>query len=108
MRDLTVAAAHMQALVSPGARVFLLGDSLIPYLAVSTPYLQQIYSTNTLAVIQERRGIEKGGLWGDREMDLWLSKDADYVVVEPPSSRPSRDAAPGADRPIPVAPGGAL
>jgi 4-amino-4-deoxy-L-arabinose transferase-like glycosyltransferase len=84
MRDLTVAAAHMQALVSPGARVFLLGDSLIPYLAGSTPYLQQIYSTNTLAVVQERRGIEKGGLWGDHEMELWLSKDADYVVVEPP------------------------
>ena len=83
MRDLTAAAAHMRAFVSPGARVFLLGDSLIPYLAGATPYLQQVHSTNTLAVIQERRGIEKGGLWGDREMELWLSKDADYVVVEP-------------------------
>jgi 4-amino-4-deoxy-L-arabinose transferase-like glycosyltransferase len=81
--DLTTAAAHLRALVPPGGRVFLLGDSLIPYLAGSTPYLQQIHSTNTLAVIQERRGIEKGGLWGDREMELWLSKDADYVVVEP-------------------------
>jgi hypothetical protein len=48
-----------------------------------TPYLQQIHSTNTLAVVQERRGIEKGGLWGDREMELWLTKDADYVVIEP-------------------------
>lgn len=81
--DLAAAAKHMRALVPPGARVFLLGDSLIPYLAGSTPYLQQIHSNNTLAVVQERRGIEKGGLWGDREMELWLSKDADYVVIQP-------------------------
>ncbi len=83
MQDLAVAAARMRALVPPGARVFLLGDSLIPYLAGATPYLQQIHSTNTLAVVQERRGIEKGGLWGDREMERWLSSDADYVVLEP-------------------------
>jgi 4-amino-4-deoxy-L-arabinose transferase-like glycosyltransferase len=83
IRDMAVAAAHMRELVPPGARVFLLGDSLIPYLAGITPYLQQIHSTNTLAVVQERRGIEKGGLWGDSEMDLWLTKDADYVVIEP-------------------------
>jgi hypothetical protein len=73
----------MRELVPPGARVFLLGDSLIPYLAGSTPYLQQIHSPETLAIVQERRGIEKGGLWGDREMELWLSKDADYAVVGP-------------------------
>ena len=83
IRDLAAAAAHMRELVPPGARVFLVGDSLIPYLAGSTPYLQQIHSMNTLAVVQERRGIEKGGLWGDREMELWLSNDADYVVIEP-------------------------
>jgi len=82
IQDLAAAAAHMRKLVPPGARVFLLGDSLVPYLAGFTPYLQQIHSTNTLAVVQERRGIEKGGLWGDREMDLWLSKDADYVVLQ--------------------------
>jgi hypothetical protein len=82
MRDLAAAAAHMRELVPPDARVFLWGDSLILYLAGSTPYLQQIHSTVTLAVVQERRGLEKGGLWGDREMELWLSKDADYVVVE--------------------------
>jgi len=83
LRDMAAAAAHMRELVPPGARVFLMGDSLIPYLAGETPYLQQIHSTNTLAVVQERRGIEKGGLWGDREMELWLTKDADYVVIEP-------------------------
>jgi len=83
MRDLAAAAAHMRELVPPRARVFLLGDSLIPYLAGSTPYLQQIHSTSTLAVVQERSGIEKGGLWGDREMEFWLSKDADYVVIQP-------------------------
>lgn len=83
MRELAAAAAHMRELVPPGARVFLLGDPLIPYLAGSAPYLQQIHSTNTLAVVQERSGIEKGGLWGDREMELWLLKDADYVVIQP-------------------------
>jgi 4-amino-4-deoxy-L-arabinose transferase-like glycosyltransferase len=83
MRDLAAAAAHMRVLVPPGARVFLLGDSLIPYLAGSTPFLQQIHSSETLAVVQERGGIERGGLWGDREMERWLAKDADYVVIEP-------------------------
>jgi hypothetical protein len=83
IRDLAAAAAHMRELVPPGSRVFLLGDSLIPYLAGSTPYLQQIPATATLAVVQERRGIEKGGLWGDREMELWLSNDAAYVVIQP-------------------------
>jgi 4-amino-4-deoxy-L-arabinose transferase-like glycosyltransferase len=83
IRDMAVAAAHMRELVPPGSRVFLMGDSLIPYLAGDTPYLQQIHSTNTLAFVQERRGIEKGGLWGDSEMELWLTKDADYVVIEP-------------------------
>src|SRR5262249_26230892 len=76
LRDMTAAAVRLRALVPQGARVFLIGDSLIPYLAGITPYLQQIHSTNTLAVVQERRGIEKGGLWGDREMELWLTKDA--------------------------------
>jgi 4-amino-4-deoxy-L-arabinose transferase-like glycosyltransferase len=83
MRDLAAATSRMREMVTPGARVFLLGDSLIPYLAGSAPYLQQIHSTNNLAVVQDRRGIEKGGLWGDRELELWLSKDADYVVIEP-------------------------
>lgn len=83
LSDMSASAAHMRQLVPPDARVFLIGDSLIPYLAGITPYLQQIHSTNTLAFVQERRGIEKGGLWGDREMELWLTKDADYVVIEP-------------------------
>ncbi len=69
--------------VKPGAKVFLWGDSLPLYLAGILPYLQQIHSTNTYALVEDRVAIEKSGLWGRKEMERWLSTDADYVVLEP-------------------------
>jgi 4-amino-4-deoxy-L-arabinose transferase-like glycosyltransferase len=85
LRDLDAAAAHFRRLVPPGAKVFLWGDSFPLYLAGILPYLRQIHSTNTYALVEDRVAIEKSGLWGRQEMDRWLSTDADFVVVEPRS-----------------------
>ena len=37
----------------------------------------------TYALVEDRVGIEKSGLWGRKEMEEWLGRDADYVVLEP-------------------------
>ena len=80
---LSAAAAHFKKNVNPGAKVFLWGDSFPLYLAGILPYLRQIHSTNTFAVVEDRVAIQKSGLWGREEMERWLSSDADYVVLEP-------------------------
>lgn len=83
LRDLEAAAAHFRRDVKPGAKVFLWGDSLPLYLAGILPYLRQIHSTNTYALVEDRVAIQKSGLWGREEMERWLSAEADYVVLEP-------------------------
>jgi len=80
---LRAAGAHFKKLVKPGAKVFLWGDSFPLYLAGIQPFLRQIHSTNTFAVVEDRVAIQKSGLWGREEMERWLSTDADYVVLEP-------------------------
>jgi hypothetical protein len=81
--QLTAAAAHLRRVLPPEARVFLWGNSLPLYLAERDPYLQQIYSNNTLAAVEDRRAIPTHGLWGLAEIEKWLSIDADYAVVQP-------------------------
>jgi hypothetical protein len=81
--QLTAAAAHFRRVLPPNARVFLWGNSLPLYLAERDPYLQQIYSNNTLAAIEDRRAIPTHGLWGLAEIEKWLSVDADYAVLQP-------------------------
>lgn len=83
LQALDVAAAHFRRVVKPGAKVFLWGDSMPLYLAGIRPYLRQIHSTNTYALVEDRVAIEKSGLWGRKEMEEWLGRDADYVVLEP-------------------------
>ena len=80
---LDAAAAHFRRDVKPGAKVFLWGDSFPLYLAGIRPYLRQIHSSQTFAVVDDHVGIQKSGLWGRKEMEDWLSSDADYVVLEP-------------------------
>lgn len=82
LHDLSASAAHFGRLVPAGSKVFLWGDSLPLYLAGVTPYLRQIHSANTLALREDRVAIEKSGLWGERELETWLGRDADYAVVE--------------------------
>lgn len=87
---LRAAGAHFKKLMKPGAKVFLWGDSFPLYLAGILPYLRQIHSTNTFAVVEDRLAIQKSGLWGREEMEHWLSTDADYVVLEPQTLEPYR------------------
>jgi 4-amino-4-deoxy-L-arabinose transferase-like glycosyltransferase len=80
--ELAAAGAHMARLIPPGAQVFLWGDSLPLYLAGRMPYLRQIHSAQTLAVVQDPEAIRRNGLWGMVEMEAWLGKDADYAVIQ--------------------------
>jgi len=80
---LAAAGEHFRRDVRAGAKVFLWGDSFPLYLAGILPYLRQIHSTWTFAVVEDRVAIQKSGLWGREEMERWLSTDADYVVLEP-------------------------
>jgi hypothetical protein len=82
-RQLDAAVAHFRRLIPQGARGFLWGNSLPLYLAGRDPYLQQIYSTETLAAVEDRVLIPTHGLWGMSEIEAWLSLDAGYAVVEP-------------------------
>ena len=83
MVQLDLAAEHFARLIPPGSRVFLWGNSLPLYLAGSDPYLQQIYSDETLAAVEDTAAIRRNGLWGKSDIQRWLSKDAAYVVLDP-------------------------
>jgi MFS family permease len=79
---LEAAVHHVEHVIPPNARVFLWGNSMILYLAGRDPYLQQIYSNDTLAAVEDRGVIPTHGLWGLGEIETWLSVDADYAVVQ--------------------------
>jgi len=83
LRDLNSAAEHLRRLIPRGAKVFLWGDSLPVYLADRTPYLRQIHSVYTFSIVDNPQLVEKSGMWGRREMQLWLGTDADYALLEP-------------------------
>ena len=82
-RQLDTAVAHFRRIIPSTAKVFLLGNSLPLYLAGRDPYLQQIYSIEALAAVENRALIPTHGLWGIAEIEAWLSDDADYAVVQP-------------------------
>jgi hypothetical protein len=82
-RQLDAAVAHFRRIIPATAKVFLLGNPLPLYLAGRDPYLQQIYSTETLAAVENRNLIPTHGLWGIAEIEAWLSADAGYAVVQP-------------------------
>ena len=81
--QLRLAARHFERLIPPGSRVFLWGNSLPLYLAGRDPYLQQIYSDELLAAVEDTAAIQRNGLWGMRDIERWLSTDAGYVVLDP-------------------------
>ena len=95
---LAAGADHLRRLIPPEARVFLWGDSLLLYLAERRPYLRQIFSIQTMVESTDRITIERSGLWGTPEMERWLGREADVVVLEPVlidrhrKSRPSQMA----------------
>jgi len=83
LRDLGAAATRFERLIPSDAKIFLWGNPLPLYLGGRIPYLQQIYSNETLAAVEDRAVIEKNGLWGLAEIDRWLSADADFAVIDP-------------------------
>jgi hypothetical protein len=83
MTQLRLAARHFEHLIPPGSHVFLWGNSLPLYLAGRDPYLQQIYSDELLAAVEDTAAIRRNGLWGMRDIERWLSTDAEYVVLDP-------------------------
>jgi len=83
MEQLRLAAGHLERVIPPHSRVFLWGNSLPLYLAGRDPYLQQIYSDETLAAVEDTAAIQRNGLWGKRDIERWLSADSAYAVLDP-------------------------
>lgn len=76
-------ARAIRAVVPPGQRVFLVGPSIVPYMAGVSPYLQQIVHTWSLVPSTDARAVARSGLWGPRDIDEWLGRDAPYAIITP-------------------------
>ena len=77
-------AARVRAVMPPGQRVFFFGTSPIPaHLAGAHFYIQQVLHTRTFVPGGDDYVVSRSGLWGPRQVDEWLSRDALYAVVEP-------------------------
>ena len=78
------AAARLRAMVPADARVFFYGLNVLYYLAELPPtYIQQAYTPNQLARIpMDDTVLRRSGIVTAAEMRHWLSRDADYVVID--------------------------
>jgi hypothetical protein len=76
-------ARAIRAVVPEGQRVFLVGASIVPYMAGVSPYLQQIVHPWTLVPSTDARAVARSGLWGPREIEAWLGRDAPYAIIMP-------------------------
>ena len=77
-------AARIRAVVPPGERVFFFGTTPIPaHLAGARFYTQQVLHTRTFVPDGDDYVVSRSGLWGPRQVDEWLSREARYAVVEP-------------------------
>jgi 4-amino-4-deoxy-L-arabinose transferase-like glycosyltransferase len=79
-----VAAGRLRALVPPDAKVFFYGLNEVYYLAgLPATYLQQVYSPNQFVrVPAEDWVIHRSGFVTARDMRDWLTRDADYAVID--------------------------
>ena len=75
-------AARIRAVAPKGTRVFLLGSPVPAYVADVRPYLQQILGVWTLVPSTDEYAVSRSGVWGPREIDEWLSRDAPFALVE--------------------------
>jgi 4-amino-4-deoxy-L-arabinose transferase-like glycosyltransferase len=77
-------AARIRAVMPPGQRVFFFGTSPIPaHLAGARFYIQQVLHTRTFVPGGDDYVVSRSGLWGPRQVDEWLSRQALYALVEP-------------------------
>lgn len=76
------AAKHLRALVPAATPVFLYGHSMPVYLAGLNAYLPQLMTPRSLTMNdQDDRAVARSGVWGRRQVEQWLGKEADYAVV---------------------------
>jgi len=76
-------ARQIRSVVPAGQRVFLFGSPIRAYLAGVTPYIQQIVHDSTLVPSTDEYAVARSGLWGSREIEAWLGRDAQYAIIEP-------------------------
>ena len=76
-------AERIRSVMPKGARVFLLGSPIPAYVAEVRPYLQQIFSVYTLVPSRDQFAVTRSGLWGPRQVDEWLGRDASFALIEP-------------------------
>jgi hypothetical protein len=89
-------AARVRAVMPPGERVFFFGTSPIPaHLAGAHFYIQQVLHTRTFVPGGDDYVVSRSGLWGPRQVDEWLSREARYAVVEPGLLNVYRTTEPG-------------
>ena len=75
-------AVRISSVVPRGARVFLVGASVVPYLAGVEPYPQQVMHEWTLVPSADAYAISRSGLWGTKEIDAWLGHDAPFALID--------------------------
>lgn len=83
IRLLESGARQIQSVVPAGQRVFLFGSPIRAYLAGVTPYVQQIVHDSTLVPSSDEYAVARSGLWGRKEIEAWLGRDAQYAIIEP-------------------------
>lgn len=76
-------ARAVRAVVPPGQRVFLVGASIVPYMAGVSPYLQQIIHTWSLVPSTDAWAVARSGVWGPQDIESWLGRDAPYAMIMP-------------------------
>ena len=72
---------RVASLIPEGSRVFLVGSALPAYAAGARPYLQQIIHTWTLVPEGDPAVLRRSGLWGRRDIEEWLGRDARYALI---------------------------
>jgi hypothetical protein len=80
------AAAHLQRVVPPDAKVFFYGLNTVYYLSgLPHTYLQQIYKQDQFAMIETDDWVlRRSGFVPISDMRYWLSTDADFAVIDTP------------------------
>ena len=91
-------AQVVRDVIPAGSRVFLVGMSVLPYLADVNPYLQQLVHSWTLVPSGEPAVLHRSGLWGPSDIEAWLGSQARFAIVQ--SSRLSAWRAVGRYRPL--------
>jgi len=72
---------RVASLIPEGSRVFLIGSALPAYVVGARPYLQQIIHTWTLVPEGDPAVLRRSGLWGRRDIEEWLGRDARYALI---------------------------